>query len=137
MSQGGLPEVVAALLRDHLKSFEQLEVLLLLQARRDESWTVERVAAELHLDPDLIRHAMAGLVASGLLAQSPAVPTEYHYRPTRTKLVAAVDELVCAYREQRAALMSQMSTNAIERIRSGTLTAWADAFVIRKRKDDG
>lgn len=137
MSTYGLPNKVDALLRDHLKSFEQLEILLLLRARVDESWTAEAAGAVLHLDPDLLVEAMSGLAASGLLQQTYADPPQYQYRAANENLAAAVAELVSTYQERRAAIMSQMSTNAIERIRSGSLKAWADAFVIRKRDDDG
>lgn len=137
MSTHGLPTKVDALLRDHLKSFEQLEVLLLLRARSSESLTPEAAASELRLDPERIQDAMSGLETSGLLHRTTVEPPSYQYRSANMHLEAAVDELVIAYRERRAAVMSQMSTNAIERIRSGSLKAWADAFIIRRRKDDG
>jgi hypothetical protein len=135
MSAGDLPEAVRALLHDQLKSFEELEVLLLVRARPLERWTVESASSAVHLDPALVAQALAGLEASGLVARVVADAT-YQYRPLTPVLAAAVEGLAKAYREQHAAVMSQMSINAIERIRSGPLRVFADSFLFRKRKDD-
>jgi tagatose-1,6-bisphosphate aldolase non-catalytic subunit AgaZ/GatZ len=89
------------------------------------------------LDVDLIREAIAGLEASALLQRTSDTPARYRYLAANAGLAAAVDELMNAYREQRTTIVSQMSANAIERIRSGSLISWADAFLIRRRKDDG
>ena len=38
---------------------------------------------------------------------------------------------------QTAAVLLTMSTNAIERLRSGALNAFADAFILRGKDKDG
>jgi hypothetical protein len=127
---------VQALLRDHLRSFEGLEVLMLLQAQASRAWTAIAVSTETRLDVELIREAMSALAGSGLLRQNPSDPLEHRYHPSTPQLASAVEELAAAYREQNATVMSQMSANAIERIRYGTIKAFADAFVLGKRKRD-
>jgi hypothetical protein len=129
-----LPEAVRALIRDQLKSFEELELLLLVRAKPLEQWSAASASAAAHLDVDLTVQALAGLEASGLVARTAAGPT-YQYRPATSAMAAAVDELAQAYRQQHAAVMSQMSINAIERIRSGPLRVFADSFLFKKDKD--
>ena len=55
----------------------------------------------------------------------------------RTELAAAADELARDFAERRAAVLSTLSTNAIERLRSGALTAFADAFILGSKRKDG
>ncbi len=109
---------------------------MLLQAQAARAWTAMAVSAGTRLDVELIRDAMSGLAGSGLIRQNPSDPLEHQYHPSTPQLASAVEELAADYREQNATVMSQMSANAIERIRSGTLKAFADAFVLSKRKGD-
>jgi DNA-binding IclR family transcriptional regulator len=134
MSPPQLPDSVLMLLRDRLKNFEQLEVLLLLRARVAEWLTSAQANAAIRLDPELISAALQELASAGLLESE---GSNYRYRPATAALASAVDELASEYRDRHAAVMSQMSVNAIERIRSGSLKAFADSFVLNKRKDDG
>jgi len=45
--------------------------------------------------------------------------------------------LVEVYEEQPIEIIKLMSTNAIERVRTAALRAFADAFVLHKGKDNG
>lgn len=134
MSPPQLPDGVLVLLRERLKSFEQLEVLLLLRARAGAGLTPAQASAAIRLDAELIAIALQDLVSAGLLQNEDAI---YRYRPATPALADAVEALATEYRDRHAAVMSQMNVNAIERIRSGSLKAFADSFVLNKRKDDG
>jgi hypothetical protein len=132
MSAESLPETVQRLLRDRLKSFEQLEVLLLLHRRADQHWTAAAASLEVRLAEDLVADALAALQKHGLIRSA---GLEFRYDPAESRVAAAVEDLVIACRNRHAAVMSQMSTNAIERIRSGSLRAFADSFVLGRKKD--
>jgi hypothetical protein len=134
MSSEVLPESVRRLLRDRLKGFEQLEVLLLLHRFPDRRWTAPATSAEVHLAAELVADALGALMKYGLVEGD---GIEYCYGPADPTIASAVEDLALACRERRVAVMSQLSRNAIERIRSGSVQTFADAFVLGKRKHDG
>jgi len=132
-----LPEDVRALLTEHIESYEQLEVLLLLRRERYEEWTVEGLAARLHVREELIRSALDGLKAGGLVAISTAPAPRFAYRPTSSGLDAAAGRLDREYAERPIRIIQLMSANAIERVRTAALHTFADAFVLKKKDSDG
>jgi hypothetical protein len=131
-----LPDNVRNLLRDHLTSFECLELLLLLHRSAGEPAPVAALVRQTGIAADLVPTALAALEASQLIRRKPTEPVAFYFAPATHDLTRAVDDLQRLYGEQRAAIMSEMSINAIGRIRSGTLRAFADAFVLGSRKRD-
>lgn len=132
-----LPEDVRALLNEHIESYEQLEVLLLLRRERYEEWTVEGLAARLHVREELVRSALEGLKAGGLVvATSATPPPRFAYRPTSSGLDAAAGRLDREYAERPIRIIQLMSANAIERVRTAALHTFADAFVLKKKDSD-
>jgi hypothetical protein len=123
-------------LREHLPSFECLEILLFLQGRGGEAMSVDGVASRTGTSGELALAALGVLAASGILRQSVSGPLAFRYAPATAWLQSVCDDLARLHREQRAAIMSEMSVNAIGRIRSGSLRAFADAFVLGKNKKD-
>jgi predicted ArsR family transcriptional regulator len=135
---GDLPEDVRALLNEHIESYEQLELLLLLRRERYEEWTVEGLAARLHVREELAEAALEGLEASGLVvATSATSPPRFAYRPTSSGLDAAAGRLDREYAERPIRIIQLMSANAIERVRTAALHTFADAFVLKKKDSDG
>ena len=118
-----------------MTTFERLEVLLFLRERAPEEFALQAISDRLRIHPDLAREALQGLAAKGLLSASGEAV--YRFAPATPALVETVEALVVAYREQSAAVLSTMSIYAIERIRSGPIRAFADSFLLGKRKDDG
>ena len=133
-----LPEDVRALLHEHIESYEQLEVLLLLRRERHEEWTVASMAARLHLREELIGSALEVLKASGIVAVTGADPEpRFAYRPASSGLDAAAGRLDREYAERPIRIIKHMSANAIERVRTAALHTFADAFVLKKKDDGG
>jgi hypothetical protein len=130
-----LPENVRSFLRDHLTSFECLELLLLLH-RRAEPANADALARQTGIAVELVFAALLELESSQLVRRSGTEPPAFRFAPATAELARAVDDLESVYRDQRAAVMSEMSINAIGRIRSGTLRAFSDAFVFGKKKRD-
>jgi DNA-binding IclR family transcriptional regulator len=118
-----------------MTTFERLEVLLFLRERAPEELALHAISDRLHIHPDLIREALHGLAAKGLLSADEGA--SFRFAPATPALADTVEALVVAYREQSAAVLSTMSIYAIERIRSGPIRAFADSFVLGKPKDDG
>ncbi len=128
-----LPEDVRALLHEHIESYEQLEILLLLRRERYEQWTEEGLSARLRVRAELIETALAALKASGLIEAAGAVPTRFAYRPASSGLDAAAGRLEREYAERPILVIQLMSANAIERLRTAALHTFADAFVLSKK----
>jgi hypothetical protein len=132
-----LPEDVRALLQEHIESYEQLEVLLLLRRERYEEWTAAGLAARLHVREELVGSALNRLEAGGLVAVIGAAPAaRFAYRPTSSGLDAAAGRLEREYRERPIRIIQLMSANAIDRVRTAALHTFADAFVLKKKDDD-
>lgn len=131
-----LPDDVRELLNEHIESYEQLETLLLLRRERYEEWTIEGLAARLHVRAELVETALAGLKTSGLVEATAAVPARFAYRPASSRLDAASGRLEREYAERPILVIQLMSANSIERLRTATLHTFADAFVLKKRDKD-
>lgn len=132
-----LPEDVRALLHEHIESYEQLEVLLLLRRERYEEWTAEGLASRLHVREELVASALDGLKSAGLVAStSTASAPRFAYRPTSSGLDAAAGRLDREYAERPIRIIQLMSANAIERVRTAALHTFADAFVLKKKDTD-
>lgn len=132
-----LPQAVLLLLHERITTFEQLEIMLLLRAHPEKEWNAPTLSATTGIPIELTHESLMKLAAGGLLEPSGSGPIAFRFRPRQPDIGEAIDALALAYHEQRALVMSTMSMNAIERIRSGTIRAFADSFVLGKKKDDG
>jgi hypothetical protein len=131
-----LPDDVRALLHEHVESYEQLETLLLLRRERYEEWTIEGMAARLHVRAELIETALAGLKLSDLVEATGVAPARFAYRPRSAALDAAAGRLEREYAERPILVIQLMSANSIERLRTAALHTFADAFVLKKKDKD-
>lgn len=137
MSPEDFPASVRQLLREHLTSFEHLEILLLLHGQPLADWTPQSVCERIRMPPELAERVLVSLQSSELVRRATRNPGVFRFGPRLPASLDAVEALAALYRDQRAAVMSAMSVNAIERIRSGTMRAFADSFMLKKRNDDG
>ena len=130
-------EEVRVFLRDYIDSYEGLEVLLLLRRERT-GWTSEALCTRLNATETLIDRTLATLVRARLVnASGQPAPFSYSYADEDAARDATVCALAQAYREDPVQIIALMSTNAIERLRTGAMRAFADAFILRKDKDGG
>lgn len=127
-----LPEGVRRLLLGPVDAFEKLEVLLALHARTDASRAAE-LATATGVAERQVEAATAALEAAGLV--------ERHGGGWRVRGASpdapAVAELAAAWAASRPAIMKVMTQRALERIRASAARAFADAFRLRRRDDDG
>lgn len=132
------PPDVQILLRDHIESYEQLELLLLMRADRATTWTEEALSARLHLASSLVGAALERLKAAGFLEEHRhGSERRYAYLGQSDTLEATINRLAAAYREYPIPIIKLMSANAIERLRTSALRTFADAFILKKDKDRG
>jgi CheY-like chemotaxis protein len=132
-----LAEDVRALLHEHIESYEQLEVLLLLRRERYEDWTVAALSSRLHVREELVGSALERLRSGGLVALTATAPApRFAYRPASSGLDAAAGRLDREYAERPIRIIQLMSANAIDRVRTAALHTFADAFVLKKKDND-
>jgi predicted ArsR family transcriptional regulator len=132
-----LAEDVRALLHEHIESYEQLELLLLLRRERHEESTVAALAARLHIREELVAAALQALEAGGLVAITGTAPeVRFAYRPASSGVDAAAGRLQREYAERPIRIIQLMSANAIDRVRTAALQTFADAFVLKKKDTD-
>lgn len=138
MAADDLPEGVQKLLRDHIESYEQLELLLFLRTERDHPWTVEALTVPFRIPASLASLALDELQRAGFLeARALGARTQYVYVAQSDHVEATLQSLAQAYREHPIPILKQMSANAIERVRTAALRTFADAFLLSKDKKDG
>ncbi len=138
MVEADLPAAVIALLRDRLRSLDQLQVLLILQARSDHRWTQEEVAEALKMPSTIAEEALRHLCAYELAEEHRAAATSYAFAPPARELALAVGALADTFRKDPLGVMKVMNEHALERVRVSALHTFADAFVLnRKRGKDG
>ena len=132
-----LAEDVRVLLHEHIESYEQLEVLLLLRRERAAEWTVAGLAARLRIREELIASALEGLKGGGLVGAIGTAPEgRFAYRPASSGIDAATGRLEREYAERPIRIIQLMSANAIDRVRTAALHTFADAFVLKKKDTD-
>jgi len=134
MLSDSLPQEVEDFLEARIESYEQLVILLLVHREPTREWSEAELAETLRISPQLTGNAVSGLRMAGLLAaESAALARRYRYAasgPTD----AAIGRLALEYAPNPARVVKLLSTNAIGRVRTSVLHAFADAFVL-KRKD--
>jgi hypothetical protein len=133
MTESELPQEVRDFLQQFVTSFEILELLVLTRRSAPRSWDLDALSEQTGIRPTIVEVALESLEASGLLQSVPAQPRRlYRYAPQDLTLAGIVDRVTETFDQQRALVLSVMSTQAIERVRSGAIRAFADSFVIKK-----
>ena len=138
MSEGRIDGDVQAFLRQHVESYEHLEVLLLLQSHRSEHWSSEAVAEKLRITTAAAREAIDHLDRNGLLRSraSDSGPA-CRYCPASESLESMVDRLVQIYEDNRLGVILLMNAGAIDRVRSAALQTFADAIRLKRENNEG
>ena len=125
-----------AFLRDKILSYEQLETLLLLRSRPDETFSPGSVAGALHVPEEAAAEVLDHLCSQSLLeVQFGTGSLLFSYKPGSAALTGVVDELAESYNSYRLTVMNLMNANAFERVRSQALITFANAFILGRKKD--
>jgi hypothetical protein len=122
-----IPESVARFLAAHVRSLEQLEILLLLAASPERVWTADSVNAVVRSSAASAAERLAELRALGLLAVDDS--KAYRYAPPNRDVSAAVEELAHFYKERRVKIVEMIYAPPSDPVRG-----FADAFKLKKEK---
>lgn len=122
-----LDQDILSFIRGSIRSVWALELLLLLRARPERSWSAEELTQELRASTPLVEQNVAVLSAAGLIR--PDVDGRYAYAPASPTLGALCDQLEKLYRERPVRVV-----NAIVSSPNDKLQSFADAFRLKGDK---
>ena len=126
------PEV-RQLIRDHIKSIYELEILLLVRSDVARGWDPAVVGGAVRGATDSAHACLRELVEKGLVVREATTDGEvFRYEPRSDELATTVDALVKEYEERPGAVVDVIYGAPIDKIRS-----FADAFRIRREHEDG
>jgi DNA-binding MarR family transcriptional regulator len=133
LSQDSALDDLQRFLLEHVVSYEELDVLLLLVRGGADDWSAKSVAEALGAATGDCRVALESLVARGLLA-TVGEPATFRYSPMTDETARRVELLERTYVEQRALVAMMMSSNALERVRTSAIRTFAEAFRLKGPK---
>lgn len=137
-SESGIGEDVKILLSDRIETYEELETLLTLFRRGSEVSTTQSISQDLGITFEEAARALDHLVHGNLVVIRVTDRSQYYrYAPGSPSLEASVARLAAAWDSNRLEIIKLMTNNAIMRVRSDASRAFADAFLLRRRKKDG
>jgi hypothetical protein len=131
VARESLPDDIQRFLKGHIRSVGELEVLLLLHREHARWWTVEAVNEELRASLQSALECLTRLHDSGLLEQSQGQPRAYRIAPEHVGIDTVVGRLAQLFRERVSSVI-----DAIYAPSRDTLREFADAFRLKKKKDD-
>ena len=132
MGENGISDEVRIFLADHIDSVLELELLLALRADPSRLWTGVELAQELKIDAGWADAQLVKFAGRGLLARSEDAPPKYRYAPATPSLDATVAAVADTYATHRVTMIGLIFSKP-----TSTLKSFADAFRIRKEKNDG
>ncbi len=128
MSSEGLTDVVAAFLRDHIRSTVELHLLVAVSDHEERWWDDAAVATELFMDRAEARAALEHLAAHNLLEIRLTADVRYQFRPGTPELRDAALSTVAAYRSNRDAVLHALGNQRHQR----GVRDFSNAFRIRR-----
>jgi len=106
----------------HIKSLEQLELLLLLASDPSKSWTLQQLVKEISSTRESVAQRVNQLTEEGLLAKDGEF---FRFSPASPEKAAVVPELAVAYRKYRVRITELIYS------RARVLKVFSDAFKLR------
>jgi hypothetical protein len=127
MSSDTLPAPVKQLLSRHIRSVEQLEVLLLLRSQPQRAWTAAEVYDVIRSSQTSIAARLHAFASDGLAVEEQGSPPTFRFAPKDENTRSAVDQTAAAYQTWRIRVIE-----AIFAPEADPAQSFADAFKLRK-----
>lgn len=132
MTADQLSPEVHALLRSHIETVLQLELLLLLHRDPNQWWTAEAVHRAHPSTIDATRGYLHALCVARLVECRDEAEPLFRFAPARPQDAATVGVLAALFRTHYYSIVE-----AIYAPRRRDIHAFADAFKLNKKKGDG
>ena len=107
-----LPDAVAAFLREHIRTVNDLHLLVAIAEDPDRWWDEASVARELLVDHRAARVVLEHLAAHNVLEIRVTASVRYRYRPGTPELRSAAAACVAAYCEDPLAVWRALARPA-------------------------
>jgi hypothetical protein len=127
------PEHLARLLTSSIETEERLDVLCLLKRARPRTFTAKAVGSELGIAVGKAENALAMLCGRGFLTVTIANDLFYSYAPVSPTIDKALDDLVKLLAKDRNRVLDVLK----KQHGKDPAHAFANAFLVRKKDDDG
>lgn len=115
-----------------LNSFEKLEISIALHRAAARTASVPELSAKLELSSHVVEHGLDELARAGVV--------DLVGGAARLSLdaqeITAMDEIAALHDEDRLLVIRTLTEIAMSKIRGMTARAFADAFQLRKKKED-
>jgi hypothetical protein len=125
-----LPPLVRAFMADHIRTLDELQLLITCLYTEDRWWDATAVARELGLSTVAARHALDHLASRNLFDIRITGDVRYRFRPGTEELYAAARVLAETYRADPAGVINLVAGAPRRSVRD-----FADAFRVRKDDD--
>lgn len=132
MSQSQPSQALRQLLETKLDTFEKIELVLLLRGA-SASVAVAELARQLQVGEDVLRRLANDLARTRLVAIDSSDSVRITASDAELEVIEEASEL---YKRDRSHVIMLLSAIAMDRIRGMSARSFADAFTIRKKKDD-
>lgn len=117
---------------ENISSVLQLEILLLLQTNRAQTWTAAALAQELRVELAGAKQTLVILADRGLIEAIGGGTDEYHYAPRSPEQERMATALAQAYLLRRVTIISHIFAQPPK-----NLLDFAEAFRLRKENPNG
>jgi hypothetical protein len=131
-------EELKGFLLEHIEDLDELEVLLWFRRRQPESWVSGAEIAAAHPFPaEATLDLLERLAARGLLEREAGAPPRYRCDPPDVSLRTLLDRMLAAYEANPLRFFQLMNANALERVRTAAIRAFAECFRMGGPKSNG
>lgn len=128
--EASIPVEVRQFVESHIRSLDQLEVLLLVSALPDREWSVDDVYNVVRSSPAVVAERLASFEKAGIFVRSQDPPV-YQYRPRNEELARVISSLSGIYKMSRHRIVELIYAPSRT---DDPITSFTDAFRFRKKE---
>jgi hypothetical protein len=120
----------------YIGSVEQLEILLLLHANPERSWSAKEISAQFRSNLDSVSARLQGLLNNGLATRTDdGKGAVFKYHSPSESMHQRVQELSASYVQKRSTIINMIYTGKSRAGASVAVQSLADAFRIKQGDD--
>ncbi|HKW14436.1 MAG TPA: hypothetical protein VJS69_08125 [Candidatus Krumholzibacteria bacterium] len=131
MTDEVIPAEVQQFIVKRIDNIAQLETLLIMAGHARESWTVPSLVRRLYISEADTVAVLAHLRAQGLIVAEEGSPPKFRFQPESDDLMGLVSQTAAIYARHLVPVTNLIHSKMTTRIRQ-----FADAFKLRKEKDE-
>jgi hypothetical protein len=133
VTHGRIPIEIAEFLRDQIQTYEQLEILVKIGRDPASDHLLDPLVRDLNLDSTAGAAVVDQLSTAGLLTITrDAAGDRVRCQENVRTVIARLAEV---YEADRIQLISEMTQNALERVRNSAIRTFSSAFLLGRRRD--